>query len=147
MPIPLELHQQLLVASLQSGFQKEAWEIGAAAIREWLVRNQPDTFGMTIVTGYQWKNLFLPRGTLLRTIFNGKNHHAVVEGDKLQYGDASTTPSQFANAAGGVRRNAWKVIWVLFPNTSEWKRADELRPQKKRPKPKMRPGLFRTIER
>ncbi|WP_313174726.1 hypothetical protein [Massilia sp.] len=25
MPIPMELHQQLLLASLQSGFEKEVW--------------------------------------------------------------------------------------------------------------------------
>lgn len=53
MPIPLELHQQLLLASLQSGFEKEVWEIGATAIRDWLIRNQPDAFAMAVANGYQ----------------------------------------------------------------------------------------------
>jgi len=122
LPIPLELHQQLLLAAIQSDFKKEAWEIGAAAIRDWLGRNQPDTFAMPVTSGYQWKNVFLPQGTLLRTVFNGKNFHALVEGDQIRYEKAVSTPSRFANAVGGVRRNAWKVVWKL---------ADELRPQRK----------------
>jgi len=131
LPIPLELHQQLLAASIHSGFQKEAWEIGALAIREWIVRNDPDVFNMPATSGVQWKHLFLPDDTLLRTVFNGKNFHARVEGDHLHYEGKSLTPSGFANAVGGVRRSAWKVIWILFPNTSVWKLADTLRPKKK----------------
>lgn len=69
LPISLGLHQQLLVAAIQSDFKKEAWEIGAAAIRDWQVRNQPDTFAMPVTSGYQWKNVFLLQGTLLRTVF------------------------------------------------------------------------------
>jgi len=129
-PIPLELHQQLMLASVQSGFTKEVWEIGAAAIREWLARNAPDTFTGPVTSGYQWKHVFLPSGTLLRTLFNGKNFHAYVEGDLIRYDGAPMTPSRSANAVGGVRRNAWKVIWVLLPNTSIWKLANELRPRR-----------------
>lgn len=131
MPIPIELHQQLLLAAIQSGFKKEAWEIGAAAIRDWLVRHQPDAIAMPVTSGYQWKNVFLPHGTLLRTVFNCKNYHALVEGDQLRYDKAITSPSRFANAVGGVRRNAWKVIWVLLPDATTWELADELRPRRK----------------
>jgi hypothetical protein len=65
LPISLELHQQLAAASLRSGYEKEIWEIGAIAIREWLVRNEPDTFAMPATSGYQWKHL--PTG--LRPVF------------------------------------------------------------------------------
>lgn len=130
MPVPLELHQQLLLASIQSGFTQEVWEIGAAAIRDWLARNAPESFAMPVTSGYQWKHVFLPKGTVLRTVFDGKNYHAHVEGDRVLYEGAATTPSRFANAVGGVRRNAWKVIWVLLPNTSTWKLADEFRPRR-----------------
>jgi len=130
LPIPLELHQQLQLASIQSGFTKEAWEIGAAAIRDWLARNQPDTFNMPVTSGYQWKHVFLPKGTLIRTVFNGRNFHAYVEGDRILYEGTAITPSGFANAVGGVRRNAWKVIWILLPNTATWKLADTLRPRR-----------------
>jgi hypothetical protein len=131
LPISLELHQQLLHASIRSGFEKEAWEIGAAAIRERMVRNDPDSFAMPATSGYQWKHLFLPNGTLLRTVFNGKNFHCLVEGDHILHDGKTTSPSGFANAAGGVRRNAWNVIWVLLPDSSDWKLAATLRPKVK----------------
>jgi hypothetical protein len=82
---------------------------------------------MPVIAGYQWKSLFLPNGTLLRTVFNGKNFHCLVEDDRIHFNGQSVSPSGFANAVGGMRRNAWKVIWVLFPNTSEWKLAGTLR--------------------
>lgn len=131
LPISLEIYQQLLSASVQTGFRQEIWEIGAAAIREWMVRNNPDSFPMPSVSGYQWKHAFLPSGTLLRTIYRGKNFHCRVEGDDLLYDGQKVSPSQFVNAIGGVRRNAWKVIWVLFPDTSVWKSAESLRAKTK----------------
>jgi hypothetical protein len=130
LPISLEIHQQLLAASIERGFEQETWEIGATAIREWMVRNHPDSFAMQAAAGYQWKHLFLPNGTLLRTILNGKNYHCLVEDDQLRYNGKAVSPSGFANAVGGVRRNAWKVVWVLFPNSSTWKLAGTLRRKK-----------------
>jgi len=108
----------------------ETWEIGAAAIRDWMARNDPETFGMPTTSGYQWKQLFLPNGTVLRTVFDGKNYHCVVEDDHIRYNGEVTSPSGFANAVGGVRRNAWKSIWILFPNSSVWKLAGTLRTKK-----------------
>jgi hypothetical protein len=131
LPISLELHQQLAAASLKTGYRKEIWEVGAIAIREWLVRNDPETFAMPVTSGYQWKHVFLPSGTLLRTVFNGKNFHALVEGDRIVFNGGATSPSGFANAVGGVRRNAWKVIWILFPDNPAWKQAGRLRPKTK----------------
>ena len=82
---------------------------------------------MPAATGYQWKRLFLPSGTLLRTVFGGKNHHCMVEGDSIIYDKRAVSPSGFVNAVGGVRRNAWKCTWVLFPESNDWKLADSLR--------------------
>ncbi|GAB3454311.1 hypothetical protein GCM10027321_05460 [Massilia terrae] len=130
LPISLETYQQLLVASAKTGYRKEIWEIGAAAIHEWLARNEPEAFGRPVIKGHQWKQLFLPNGTLLRTSFNGKNFYSLVEDDQLIYKGAVSSPSQFANCVGGVRRNAWKVIWVLFPNTTLWRTAVSLRTQR-----------------
>jgi hypothetical protein len=142
LPISLELYQQLISASALSGFTKETWEIGAAAIREWMTRNNPESFVMPATSGYQWKHLFLPNGTLLRTIFNGKNFHCLVEQDRILYNGEVTSPSGFANAVGGVRRNAWKVIWILFPDKSAWRLAGTLRPKKN--KPALRRGSTKT---
>ncbi len=127
LPISIELYQQLAAASFSNGLEQEPWEIGASALREWMIRHRPETFAMPTISGYQWKSLFLPDGTLLRTSFNGNNFHCLVEKDRIRYDGKEISPSGFANAVGGVRRNAWKVIWVLLPNTSTWKPANSLR--------------------
>jgi hypothetical protein len=132
LPISHEIYQQLLSACFSSGFKQETWEIGEAAIREWMIRNNPDSFAMPATSGYQWKHLFLPNGTLLRTIFNGKNFHCLVEEDHILYNRQKVSPSGFVSAVGGVRRNAWKAIWILFPNSAVWKLAGELRMKKSR---------------
>ncbi|GAB3436821.1 hypothetical protein [Massilia solisilvae] len=135
LPVSLEIYQKLVSASVRTGFRQEIWEIGAAAIREWLSRHNPESFQMPSLSGYQWKNVFLPDGTLLRTIFNGRNFHCRVEGDAIIYNGEKVSPCGFVNAAGGVRRNAWKSTWILFPNSSVWKSAESLRTKKKSRKP------------
>jgi hypothetical protein len=132
LPISLELHSKLGGACCDSGFEKEDWEIAAIAIREWLARNNPNAFHMPAISGFQWKHLFLPNGTVLRTIFNGKNYHCRVDDDHILYNGQMTSPNGFVNTVGGVRRNAWKVIWILFPNSETWKLAASLRSKKGR---------------
>jgi hypothetical protein len=134
LPISLEIYQQLTSASFQTGFEKEDWEIAAVAIREWMTRNNAESFKMPPTSGYQWKHIFLPNGTLLRTIFSGKNHHCLVEQDQILYNGKATSPSGFANSVGGINRNAWQVIWILFPNAQTWKLAADLRPKSRLPK-------------
>jgi hypothetical protein len=90
-------------------------------------RHDPDALAMPAATGYQWKSQFLPSGTLLRTVFVGKNHHCLVEGDRILYNGQAVSPTGFANAVGGIRRNAWRCIWILFPDSKDWKLADTLR--------------------
>lgn len=128
LPISLALHQQLCIAVCHSRFEKEDWEIAEIAIREWMARHDPDAFPMPAASGFQWKQLFLPDGTLLRTIFNGKNHHCRVEGGQVIHDGKASSPNRFANALGGTRRNAWEVIWIMLPQCQEWRRADALRP-------------------
>jgi hypothetical protein len=93
--------------------------------------NNPDSFLMPATFGFQWKHLFLPNGTLLRTVFNGKNYHCMVDQDHIRYDGKAISPSGFANTVGGIRRNAWKVIWIHFPNSQTWKLAAALRPKKR----------------
>ena len=126
-PISLEIYNYLNSASFDTGLEKEIWELGEQAIREWVARNKPDSLAKNACTGYQWKSVFLPNGTLLRTIFGGKNFHAIVEDDFLRHEGQATSPSRFVNKVGGVHRNAWKSIWVLLPNTSTWFLAASLR--------------------
>jgi hypothetical protein len=131
-PISLEIWHQLLSVPVGTGFRYEDWEIAELAIREWMTRHNPDTFGMPETSGYQWKEVFLPDGTLLRTVSNGKNFHCRVEKDQLQYEGRSVSPSAFVNSAGRYGRNAWKSVWILFPTTSTWTLAESLRSKKPR---------------
>lgn len=134
-PVAMETYTKLYAASADTGYEREIWEIAAEAITAWLARNAPDSFGMPTTSGYQWKDVFLPDGTFLRTIYEGKNYHCFVEGDRLHYQGNAVSPSSFANGVGGNGRNAWKVVWVLLPHTTTWKLAGTLR-QAKRQRPR-----------
>ena len=127
LPISLAVYHALLSASGATGYEKEFWEIGESAIRDWMVRHHPEVYSTPAVKGYQWKQVFLPAGTLLRTVFGGVNHHCLVEDDEIVYKGASVSPAIFVNTVGGVRRNAWKSIWVLLPETTTWVQAGVLR--------------------
>jgi hypothetical protein len=126
-PISLDVYNQLQMASCHTGYEKEDWEIATEAIDEWVRRHDPDSLPGSPYAGYQWKRLFLPSGTVLRTVFGGKNHHCVVEGDRIVYDQRTVSPSGFVNAVGGIRRNAWKSTWILFPDSKDWRLADSLR--------------------
>lgn len=106
---------------------KKNWEIAEEAIDDWMRKNSPDQFNEPEFAGYQWKELFLPQDTVLRTTFNGKHHYSHVQGDRIMYEKKALSPSGFANAVGGVRRNAWKCVWVLLPHTGHWQLADRMR--------------------
>lgn len=77
--------------------------------------------------GFQWKNVFLPEGTSLRTSYRETSEFAKVVGDQIISDDGeSLTPSLFANRhAKG--RNAWRFIWLRFPGDDFWTRADNCR--------------------
>jgi hypothetical protein len=126
-PISLAVYQQLLGATASTDYEKEDWEIAAEAIDEWIRHHNPDAIPLPVTRGYQWKSVFLPDGTLLRTVFGGKNHHCRVEGDRVLYNGLAVSPSGFVNAVGGVRRNAWRCTWILLPDSKEWKLANKLR--------------------
>ncbi len=139
LPISMAVHWQLVGASIRTAFQKEDWEIAAEAIDEWVRRHDPDGVPTLVIKGYQWKSLFLPDGTLLRTVFNGENHHCVVENDQILYDKKAVSPSGFVNAVGGIRRNAWRCTWVLRPDDKHWVLADTLRARKPRPRARKAP--------
>jgi len=77
--------------------------------------------------GYQWKNLFLPDGTQLRTCHLGVIEYAKVNGDCIVAEDGATlTPSRFANRHG-AGRNAWRSVWIRYPGEAHWRRAANCR--------------------
>jgi hypothetical protein len=74
--------------------------------------------------GYQWKQVFLQSGTALRASFGGQAYFAVVEGSAIRCEQRALSPSKFANLQGSGNRNAWKALWLKFPGSQEWLRAD-----------------------
>ena len=77
--------------------------------------------------GFQWKTLFLPDGTILRTTHGENVEFAKVSGDRIVSEDGGTlTPSLFANRRA-KGRNAWRFIWLRFPGGEAWIRADDCR--------------------
>lgn len=77
--------------------------------------------------GFQWKDVFLPDGTGLRTCHLGTVEFAKVVGDRILAEDGtSLTPSQFANRHA-TGRNAWLLVWLRFPGDEFWIRAGNYR--------------------
>jgi hypothetical protein len=108
-PIPLHVFQDLCAHREKTGFRYEIFEMAGAAIQYWLAAQPSGTNESpkaVASNGYQWKDLFLPSGTLLRTVYKGRNFHAKVEGDHIMFDGKSVSPSEFANAVGGEGRNA-----------------------------------------
>jgi hypothetical protein len=84
--------------------------------------------GHAATRGYQWKQLFLPNGTELRTIYCGRSIYATVENEQIISDSGPTTPSRLANSKGCGSRNAWQTIWLRLPGGTRWQRAADCRP-------------------
>ncbi len=104
-------------------------DVAIVAIDAWLANQRPvQSPGATsTLHGYQWKTLFLPDGTDLRMLYDGNGYFAHVRGDHLTYQGLHVSPRQFTRMVASGVRNAWRDIFVRFPGTRDWKRADALR--------------------
>ncbi|GJI97656.1 hypothetical protein RugamoR57_43740 [Duganella caerulea] len=141
-PIPLHLPNDVFISltdQLGEGwFGPKSEAVLCQLIRDWVARQsgapghpEQDAAPATppeAGKGYQWKQLFLPNGTELRTTFGGKSTYAKVQDEVILCGGAATTPSRLANASGCGTRNAWHNIWLKFPGESTWKLAHRCRP-------------------
>jgi hypothetical protein len=79
------------------------------------------------IRGYQWKSLFLPEGTVLRSWSYGDHNYAYVEGDQIIHEGRSVSPNQFARHFARTARNAWFDLSVRRPGDRHFKMADLLR--------------------
>ena len=129
-PIPVhlrnDLFQALCNATGEGWFGDKTAEALCQAVRNYLADGHaaaPRVQKPEI--GYQWKQLFLPEGTLLRVTTHGKTCYAKVEGHAIVSDGKPLSPSQLANQHGGVR-NAWRVVWIRPPG-EDWERADRCR--------------------
>lgn len=90
--------------------------------------SQPPAISEIVASrGYQWKQVFLPNGTELRVIHGGRSTYATVQDEQIISDGLPITPSQLANVRGCGTRNAWRTIWLRFPGSTHWQRANECR--------------------
>jgi hypothetical protein len=81
-----------------------------------------------VATGYSWKSLFLPSGTVLRLRYESEYHYAKIEGDKLVYDGAPIrSPNRFALRVTGGARDAWRDVWIKRPGDEDFVVADSFR--------------------
>ena len=79
------------------------------------------------VRGYQWKSLFLPEGTVLRSWSYGEHNYAYVEGDQIIHNGRPVSPNRFAQSFARTTRNAWTDLFVRRPEDKTFKLACRLR--------------------
>lgn len=81
--------------------------------------------------GYTWKykktSIFLPHDAEIRMRYKRQYHYAKVEGDEIKFQGVSVSPSTLVKTITGNCRNAWRDLWIKYPNSGEWKLADESR--------------------
>ena len=108
----------------------------ATAVGDWLAGqadpDQPgacrtDQRGPGSCSGYQWKSLFLPEGTLLRSWSHGDCRDAEVIGGRIMHGGTSVSPNQFARSFARTVRNAWRDLRVRRPGDTAFHSASRLR--------------------
>ena len=102
-------------------------DVLAAAMRPQQAQEREQTPEVDAANGFQWKQVFLPEGTVLRASFGRQPYYAVVQNSAIKYGRFTLSPSAFANLQGSGNRNAWKAVWLRFPGYKDWVRADECR--------------------
>ncbi|UGQ47912.1 hypothetical protein [Massilia endophytica] len=116
LPVSDFLDLELCLLDTRPGVQPDAFV--TELVRRWLAVEMERLSlrkNGRAMRGYQWKNIFLPDGTSLRTSYQGTIEFAKVVGDRIVSDDGATlTPSLFANRhAEG--RNAWRLVWLRFP--------------------------------
>jgi hypothetical protein len=101
-------------------------------VQRWLTENTGQLASREnsqAMRGFQWRDVFLPEGTCLRTYHAAKAEFAKLIGDHIVADDGSVlTPSLFANR-NAKGRNAWRFVWLRFPHDDCWIRADDCREQ------------------
>jgi len=77
--------------------------------------------------GYQWKTVFLPEGTILRSWSYGEHNYAEVIGDQIIHQGRSVSPNQFARSFARSMRNAWIDLSIRRPGERNYTIASRLR--------------------
>ena len=130
LPIADYLELEFLLMDLRPGVSPQSFVI--EQVKRWIAL-QNERLALQrdgpALRGFQWKDLFLPEGTNLRTTYGDTVEFAKVCGDRIVARDGrACTPSQFVNR-GAQGRNAWRFVWLRFPGEEQWVRAADCRPR------------------
>lgn len=103
----------------------------SSAIDFWLAEQAKLATGCDPASGrgYQWKSVFLPEGTVLRSWSYGDHNYARVEGDQIIHEGKSVSPNQFAQSFARTTRNAWTDLYIRRPCDKRFTLACRLRQQ------------------
>ena len=121
-----------LIARLATrGGTQDVSEAVSSAIELWLGEQAKLSAGSdpASVRGYQWKSVFLPEGTVLRSWSYGEHNYARVEGDQIIHDGKPVSPNQFAQLFARSTRNAWTDLYVRRPCDQRFMLACRLRQQ------------------
>jgi hypothetical protein len=127
--VPTDTLLQLIKKLRRRGGSQDVSEAITTAIECWLqdpVRFAPGADPEDI-HGYQWKSLFLPEGTVLKSWSYGENNYARVVGDQIIHNGRAVSPNQFAQSFARSTRNAWQDLFIRRPGDKTFKIACRLR--------------------
>lgn len=122
---------QLIARLATRGGTQDVSEAVSSAIELWLGEQAKLSAGSdpASVRGYQWKSVFLPEGTVLRSWSYGEHNYARVEGDQIIHDGKPVSPNQFAQLFARSTRNAWTDLYVRRPCDQRFMLACRLRQQ------------------
>ena len=153
--LPPHLWKELAMHLRNSGSTLSLEQAATLAIRAWMVANPSESpppvsppatnptdaraDDQTVLQaapapadGYQWKSVFLPRGTDLRMSTREGTGRARVCGDYIIYQGRRVSPRGLTLAIAGDGRNAWRDLWLRMPGEIDFKLASECRHEHER---------------
>ncbi|MHA4871244.1 hypothetical protein ACXZ1M_26500 [Duganella sp. PWIR1] len=127
--LPTHILLELVDQLKRRGGTQDLSEAITGAVQFWLAdqKKQPKTGDPNGLHGYQWKCLFLPEGTVLRSWSYGEHNYACVEGDHIIHQGKEVSPNQFARSFARTNRNAWDDLFIRRPGDKQFKLACVLR--------------------
>jgi hypothetical protein len=120
-PVPADLFVELAAHLAVAGDGRDPVAVVADAIRALLAAERAARAPGAEPSGYQWKCVFLPEGTVLRVLGAGGAWYANVVGHRLLYRGMPTSPNRLAAAScARTARNAWHQVWLRWPGDADW---------------------------
>ncbi|MYM98365.1 hypothetical protein [Duganella vulcania] len=127
--LPTDTLLKLIEKLRRRGGSQDLSEALTQAVECWLsdpARFEPGA-DLSGIHGYQWKTLFLPEGTVLKSWSYGENNYARVEGDQIIHNGHAVSPNEFAQSFARSTRNAWRDLSIRRPGDKTYKSAYRLR--------------------